>query len=127
MSEQKFGMETKHNGPCYVFEGHKLSEEVMKRAETLHPELVNGKKADRLKGLAKTYSEVSGALHGYAAGALKVMAVYDSPLEEIASHLFGQKEGNQVGVTICTTCLQNAMIACEEVLQTLKDIEDVCK
>lgn len=120
----EFGMETKHDGPCLVYSDHKLADVLMRDAKDMKPELIYDKRLERMKGLAKTYASVTKSLDGYSQGAFKRMVAYDNPVDHVLSQFgLADQPKDEVGVVICKTCLQNAIIACEEVLQTLTDIQ----
>ena len=123
----KFGMETEHEGPCYVYSDHKLSDELMRDTTKLNPQLIDNKKLELIKGLSKTFSQTSHSYAGYSAAAFKRIVVYNNPADQLLGSMGLMHSDDEAGVVVCKTCLQNAILACEEVLQTLKDIQDVCK
>ena len=121
--------EQHEHGQCLIiFEGSKA----IKRLDELKNKykkcfVIEDKTKTRLKSMVESCASIAKHHHNLMYSAITTLQTAMNLSEMMAIQLGIIEPSEMQGFVICPACLQQAMIACEEVLSSLKDIEEATK
>jgi hypothetical protein len=128
MTNQFLGEQHEHKSCAIIFEGTRAFQMIdkfkagYKKCTTIQDAAIN-----RLIAIIDSANDMSK--HYYQLHAASVQTInITKTVEDALLIQIGMKEPEKMqGLAICPGCLQQAILSCEEVLQSLKDIQEVTK
>lgn len=120
-----FHKEAEHTGFALLFDSHKI-EEKFKNAVQIDYFVIKDKEENRITSMMATAQELGHSHIHYRNSALSAVAIART-YEEAVIMQTGLVPITPQGLNICTTCLAKAILACEEELAVLKDIQQAVK
>lgn len=89
--------------------------------------VVKNKMCERFKAIISFSASITHHLHNLQTSAISTLQATKNIEEMLAMKMGLIPASEPEGFIFCPACLQQAVVACEEVLQSLKDIEDATK
>lgn len=117
-----FKIEDEHEHINYIFDSSGLAKEFARQHPNEKFSTINGKEENRIRGKCHAIENLSIQNYGYVNNAVKILCPPRNLLEVIEDQIAGRKR-EIIGVMFCKTCLHRSIIACEELLTTLNEIE----
>lgn len=113
-----------HDKPfALLFNSHAIEENFISKNTGIIHTVIKDKEETRLMGMLSSASEIGLKFIDLQKSAIAAIAIARSEDEYLAMS-FGILKIIPGGVAICPTCLNNAILTCQENLEVLKDIQE---
>lgn len=117
----------KHATPfALLFDSHKIERKFKERVQDMRHTVICGKEEARISAMLITAGDIGAKFMQLQMSAISAIALASSPDEQLLMQV-GLIKIIPGGVGICPTCLQNAILTCQENLEVLKDIQEATK
>lgn len=123
----QFKIEDKHEKFAILFNSFRIEERFkLDTGNQIRCVIVHDKEEARLAAIVDSFAEIARHSNNVQNHAVVAVGVTKSKEDALAAQL-GILQIIPNGVLICPTCLNNAIVACEENLTILRDIKEAVK